>query len=197
MTDPLDPETDGATPLHPDDRAGLIPSYIATRGDLNDAEQRNIVAARGGWLRRPPDAEELLDDMTVRELHHDMFGQVWRWAGKYRQRETSIGIDPREIAVSVRNLVEDARTWLDSDRDVDETAAEFHYRLVAIHPFVNGNGRHARLAADVLLVTTGHPEFTWGAADLQTRGSARDRYLEALRAADRGDLGPLLDFVRS
>lgn len=197
VTDPLAPEADGATPLHPDDRVGLIPSYIATRSDLNDAEQRNIVAARQRWLRRPPEPEGILDDMALRELHRDMFGEVWVWAGTYRRRETSIGIDPSRIAVSVRDLVQDARPWLASGNDLDETAATFHHRLVAIHPFVNGNGRHARLAADVLLASTGRPEFTWGAAELQSQGDARDRYLDALRAADRGDLRPLLAFVRS
>jgi fido (protein-threonine AMPylation protein) len=108
MPDPLAPEGDGQTALTDEDREGLLPSYIVTRGELNDAEQRNIAAAI--MRRRPPSSQRLLDDGYLRSLHRAMFGQVWAWAGQYRLRETNIGVDPLLIAVKVRDLVDDAVT---------------------------------------------------------------------------------------
>lgn len=198
MTDPLLPDIDGATAVHPDDREALIPSYIATRAELNEAEQRNIAEARAHWMRRKLVPTTLLDDVTLRRLHEDMFAKVWKWAGQYRQRELSIGIDPTQVSAGVRNLTENAKVWLESGRDVDESVAHFHHQLVWIHPFVNGNGRHARLAADLLLSSLGKPTFTWGAGQpLEDPEAARRQYIEALRTADEGDLSALVTFVRS
>lgn len=195
MTDGLVPEGDGHTPLDPDDLAGLIPTWIATRGDLNEAETRNIAKAQ---RRRPPTIDQLLDDLYLRELHVAMFGEVWRWAGAYRRTETTIGIDPAEIAVAVRQLVEDVRVWIAADGyPADEAAARFHHRLVAIHPFPNGNGRHGRAAADYCARGLGHPPFTWGSGLGLSTTDLRRAYRDALVAADKGDDNPLLAFVRS
>jgi Fic-DOC domain mobile mystery protein B len=128
-----------------------------------------------------------------------MFGDVWAWAGSYRRRETSIGIDPFRISVEVRDLVLDAQYWFDGDRPraPDEAGWTFHHRLVKIQPFSNGNGRHSRLITDLLLRAKDEPPFTWGSADLDVAGTTRDTYLAALRAADEGDFEPLSEFVRS
>lgn len=124
-----------------------------------------------------------------------MFGDVWAWAGTYRQLETSIGIDPTQIAVCVRDLVADARIWAEHDEPL-RVAFRFHHRLVSIHPFPHGNGRHARQAADYLVEALEQPAFTWGAVSgAGGVGEVRRRYLAALRKADRDDLGPLEDFV--
>ncbi|MEI6701731.1 MAG: mobile mystery protein B [Actinomycetota bacterium] len=192
-TNPLIPLGDGHTPLGDDDRQGLKLTYVTTRDELNEAEQENILRARQG--RRPPTVEALLDDKYLRDLHRAMFGDVWTWAGQYRQLEMSIGIDPVQIAVSVRDLVSDTKIWIASEEPLI-AAVRFHHRLVWIHPFSNGNGRHGRLAADYLIVALGQPPLTWGAfSGARNIEQVRQQYLIALRAADRGDFGPLEEFV--
>lgn len=195
MSDPLLPVGDGHTELTEDDRVGLIPSYIITRGDLFAAEQRNIARA---LLRRPPSVRSLLDDGYLRSLHRDMFGEVWDWAGRYRRRETNIGIDPSQISVSVRTLVDDAIAWIDNKTyEPDELAVRFHHRLVAIHPFPNGNGRHSRIAADYLVTALGHPRFGWGIGlDVDT-DALRAAYRQVLQRADAGEIKELMAFARS
>jgi Fic-DOC domain mobile mystery protein B len=192
---------DGATPLEPDERDGLIPTYIATRDELNAAEQANIAAGILLMARRPRTVTALLDELFVRRLHRAMFGEVWRWAGRYRTTERNIGVDPITIAIEVHNLVADAGYWLaeGSGLSLDEAVCKVHHRLVLIHPFPNGNGRHARAFADLLVRACGGDPFTWGAAELQARGADRQRYLAALRSADAnpGALGELVAFARS
>lgn len=195
VNDPLLPVGDGHTELSEDDRVGLIPSYIATRGDLFAAEQRNIALAR---LRSPPSVADLLDVGNLRDLHRDMFGQVWEWAGRYRRRETNIGVDPAQISVSVKLLVDDATAWVVNETyQPDELAVRFHHRLVAIHPFPNGNGRHSRIAAEYLVMALGRPRFSWGIGlDVSTE-ELRGIYRLALQQADAGAVGELLAFARS
>lgn len=127
-----------------------------------------------------------------------MFDQTWKWAGEYRRSEKSIGIPFHEIRERLRALFGDVRYWIENNTyPTDEIAVRFHHRLVLIHPFPNGNGRHARLIADVIAMKLGRPEFTWGSAHLVKEGEARTRYLEAIRAADNGDTQPLLAFALS
>ena len=136
MIDAWIPEGEGHTPLSEDDRMGLIPSYIATRGDLFDAEERNIAHA---LLRRPPTVAVLLDDLYLRDLHRAMFGRVWEWAGQYRSRQTNIGIELAGIAAAVRVLVQDVDAWVEHQTyGADEICVRFHHRLVSTHPFPNG-----------------------------------------------------------
>ena len=195
MNDALLPAGDGHTELSEDDRVGLIPSYIATRGDLFAAEQRNIAVA---LLRRAPSVPDLLDDGYLRGLHRDLFGQVWEWAGRYRRFETNIGIDPKQISVAVRMLVHDVFAWVDNETyEPDELAVRFHHRLVAIHPFPNGNGRHGRVAAEYLAMALGRQRFGWGIGlDVDTE-ELRAIYRRALQRADAGDIDELLTFARS
>lgn len=193
------PGSADSTPLDPDDAEGLIPKYVTTRGHLDVAEQDNILAGltRARWRRTT--TTDLLDDLAVRELHRDMFGDVWRWAGTYRKREVTIGVDPIHISTQVRDLIENAKCWLEGDRPMppDEAGYTFHHRLVKIHPFPNGNGRHARAITDLLLRASGQEPFTWGSASLDVPGTTRSTYIAALRAADGSDYRLLADFVRS
>jgi Fic-DOC domain mobile mystery protein B len=190
----------GATPLDPDEAEGLrVPA--ATRDDLNALEQVNILDALR-WLeghrRRTPDS--VADPEFLRTLHGRMLSAVWRWAGAYRATEKNIGCAPHDIAPRVRELCDDVKYWVEHrTHGPTEIAVRFHHRLTAIHPFANGNGRHARLATDVLLEALGSEAFTWGpeGTDLDVAGPVRDTYLEALRAADAGDYQPLLAFVRA
>lgn len=195
----------GQTPLDHDASRGLRLSYVATRGELDAAEQANIVRGQAWAWRRRLTVEGILDDGFLRRLHREMFGDVWRWAGVYRQTNTNIGMDWQlGIAEAVRNLCQDASLWLGSTRDaaaVDAAAIEFHHRLVLVHPFVNGNGRHARLVADLLARASGAREFSWGGSETamptEDGDPVRTAYLTALRAADNGDPRPLVRFARS
>lgn len=192
-------DPDGATPLAEDDKEGLLLSWVATRDDLNEAERANITRARLSVRGSRVRLETVLTDDFVRRLHRDMFGQVWRWAGEYRRTERNIGVVPWDIPVAVRDLMADAFVWVrgDSPMPADESALRLHHRLVAIHPFANGNGRHARELTDVFLRCLGEPAFTWGSRTLVEADETRQTYLRSLRAADNGDYEPLTLFVRS
>lgn len=196
MTDPLfDPEDDAATPLTAEEREGLIPTYITLRHELNEAEQIGIEEADHWAFGRKRD---VLDERFLKSLHKRMFGQVWRWAGGYRTTARNIGIDAYRIGVELHQLLDDVRYWIDNQSfPADEIAVRFHHRLVAIHPFPNGNGRWSRLAADLLAVQLSLPRFTWGRANLVEPKETRRAYIAALRAADDHDIAPLLTFARS
>ncbi len=185
----------GATPLDPDEAVGLIPRHIVTQSELNEWEQTNILEGVQWALKQKK--RELLAEVFVRELHRRMFGKTWKWAGNFRQTDKNIGVDWQHISVQLRNLLDDVkaqialRSW-----PADELALRFHHRLVWIHPFANGNGRHARLMTDLLIQRLGLPAFTWGGEALNTTGDTRKAYLDALRAADGRDYQPLLQFAR-
>jgi Fic-DOC domain mobile mystery protein B len=187
----------GTTPLDPDESAGLLPGHIATREQLDEWEAENILEGQR-WAADAAKRRDILDDAFLRELHRRMFGRTWKWAGTYRSTEKNIGVAPARIAEEVRQLLENTRAQIAAEvAPIDEVAARFHHRLVWIHPFANGNGRHARLMTDLLLAANGAEPFTWGRGDLEHAGEARARYLAALRAADARDFAPLLAFVRS
>jgi Fic-DOC domain mobile mystery protein B len=140
----------------------------------------------------------VLDEKFLKGLHKRMFGRVWRWAGEFRLTERNIRVAPHRIGVDLRNLLDDCRYWIEHGTyPPDEIAARFHHRLVWIHPFPNGNGRHARLATDLLSVRLGQPRFSWGRVNLVDAGETRRAYVAALRAADGHDIQPLLEFVRA
>lgn len=204
MLNGLFDEPEGATPLETEGIEGLIPTWVATRGDLNLAEQENIAAAIAWTASRsmPKTAAALLTEPMMRELHRRMFGDVWRWAGTYRRSGTNIGVPWTQVQVQLRNLLADVLVQTADPQTLpwsaDETAARFHHRLVVVHPFPNGNGRHARLAADLLVQSLGQPVFTWGACNLSQQGRGRLSYLEALRHADaEADFSALVQFARS
>lgn len=162
---------------------------------MNEVEQAGVLAADASVFRRLP--RNILDELFIQRLHRRMFGDVWRWTGTYRTTERNIGIDPAQIRPAMRLLIDDARYWVEHGTyPRDELAARFHHRLVAIHPFPNGNGRISRLMADLLVVRLGGERFTWGQATL-LKGETRSRYIAALRAADNLDLAPLVAFARS
>lgn len=198
MTD-LFQEPDDATPLDPCEREGLLQSWITHRRDLNEAEQENIVKS-SAWARRRRGlkAVDLLDDEFVRTLHKRMFGDVWKWAGTYRQTERNIGIASYRIPAEMAALLDDVRYWAEHGTyPPDEIAVRLHHRLVAIHPFPNGNGRHARMMADLLIERLAGEPFSWGGGSLADASDLRTRYIAALQAADGHDIGPLLAFARS
>ena len=198
MADHLGGVADGQTPLDPDEAAALLRPAVTTRGELDIVEQENI--ARGirwafGRARRPGD---VLSESFLRDLHRRMFGNVWGWAGMYRTTARNIGVDAWLIQQTIGELLGDARYWVEHETfQPDELCVRLHHRLVAAHPFPNGNGRHARLAADVLAETLGGSRFEWGRGLRLDAKGMRDRYITALRAADAGSVDDLIAFARA
>lgn len=195
-------DDDANTPLTEDLLAGLTPSWVTTQADLNEVEARNV-AAGYGWLRSTqPTAVDILTTDFVEELHLRMFGDVWRWAGTYRRTETNIGVDWWTIAAAVKQLVDDFSYRLEcatprESSQIDLECVDYHHRMVKIHPFPNGNGRHARACGDALALALGRPAFSWGGASIVTDELTRSAYINAIRAADAGDGEALRSFARS
>ncbi|MEO6216662.1 MAG: mobile mystery protein B [Sphingomonas sp.] len=196
MTDPLfDDDDEANTPLTAEEREQLIPSYITLRRELNEAEQINIADALK-WVSRR--RREVLDQAFLSGLHKRMFGNVWKWAGTYRTSPRNIGIDAWRIPAEVGQVIHDTRFWIENEvYPPDEIAVRFSHRIVAIHPFPNGNGRFSRLIGDMLALQLGRPRFTWGSANLVDANETRKAYVNALRAADGHDIEPLLAFARA
>lgn len=191
-----DAHAPGATPLDPDEAAGLVPRHVTTQRELNEWEQANILAARQALFVGV--AIDPLDEYRVRDVHRLMFDRTWQWAGTYRHSDKNLGVPWPQIPERVQAVLGDARWWRTHATYAPfELAVRMHHRMVSIHPFANGNGRHARMFADLLLRQLGVPQCTWGHADLVASGAARANYLAALRTADAGDYAPLLAFARS
>lgn len=187
---------DGETPLDPDEMEGLKHPHIQTRGELNQLEQHNIQEGYK-WLTSQRKHKDFLTEAFLLDLHKQMLGQVWAWAGSFRHTEKNIGVDPLDIGVELRNLLEDAKYWVEyGTYNREEFAARFHHRLVKIHPFPNGNGRHARIMTDVILERLLEElPIEWGAGVLDIEGDHRQNYIGTLRAADNNDYQPLIEFV--
>jgi Fic-DOC domain mobile mystery protein B len=186
---------EGATPLDPDELSGLKFKHISTREQLDELEQVNIESGLR-WLARHK-GDVLTDGFAV-TLHKRLFGDVWNWAGSFRKTGKNIGIEPVQIGVQLRALMDDARFWAEHNTyPAPEAAIRLHHRLVQIHPFPNGNGRHARIMADAALARVyGAEAIDWaGGHDLQKMNGRRAAYIAALKAADRGDILPLMRFI--
>ena len=189
-----EPES-GATPLDPDETEGLLPE-LHTQKELNEWEHANILKAYPWAFGRP--SGRVFEVYFALELHKRMFDETWKWAGTLRRSDKTIGVPWPAIPDRLSQALENAAYWVEHGTfALDEAAVRFHHQLVSVHPFPNGNGRHSRLMADVLLHTKGLRPLTWGSSDLTVRSQARDLYLAALRAADRGDVRPLLQLARA
>jgi Fic-DOC domain mobile mystery protein B len=189
---------DGKTPLSAEEQAGLLPS-LSTREELNQWERHNVLQAYA-WALDPRSLpqRDSLSETYLRELHRRMFNRTWLWAGRYRSTEKNLGILHYEIRDALARLLGDVRFWIDHRTyKPDEIAIRLHHRLVSIHPFANGNGRHSRLMADVLAERLGQPSFSWGRSSIARNSDYRRAYIEALRAADNNDIQLLLLFARS
>lgn len=187
---------EGATPFNQDDALYLIPKHIKTQKALNEWEQANIVLAER-WLFSQR-KKDLLTIEFIQTLHKKMFDKTWSWAGKFRRYQTNIGVDPSLITVSLKAFCDDVTFWIQKDiYEFQEIIVRFHHRLVQIHAFPNGNGRHARLMSDSLLISYNFPRFTWGSNDLTGSSEIRRNYIEALQRADREDYSYLMNFVKS
>jgi Fic-DOC domain mobile mystery protein B len=188
----------GQTPIDDDEKQGILIPTITVRSELDEFEQQNIENAVQWTLSRSFTVSEILSEDFVCMLHRRMFSDVWTWAGEFRRSNKNIGVDKFQIGIELRNLLDDCKYWIEhSTYAPDEIAVRFSHRLVLIHCFPNGNGRHSRLIADVLVEKVlGQPFFTWGSVTLTHKGTARSAYLDALRSADKGNIEPLIAFAR-
>lgn len=187
---------EGATPLDPDEMDGLKHPHVATREELDHLEQANIQQGIE-WMRKSRRID-LLSESYVCELHRKLFGEVWAWAGTFRRTEKNIGIDPIQIPTELRKLLGDMKFWMDHKTfPATEAVIRFHHRLVYIHLFPNGNGRHARIMADaILLKLYQQSPIDWtGGYNLQEMNDRRKHYIQALKAADNSDYQPLINLL--
>lgn len=186
---------DAATPLTPEERRDLIPTYVALRRELNEVEALNVAKGERWALSRKRD---VLDEVFLQRLHLRMFEDVWRWAGKYRQTERNIGVASYMVPVAMRQTIDDAKYWVERKSwPIDELAVRFAHKLVSLHPFPNGNGRWSRLAGDLLAIQLGGKRFSWGSASIVSISDTRSAYVQALKKADDEDIVALLAFARS
>ncbi len=189
--------SEGATALNPDEMEGLKYPHIDMRKELDEIEQQNIQDGYN-WLTRQRKHKDFLTEVFVKDLHQHLFGDVWAWAGSFRQSEKNIGIDPFYIGVELRKLLDDARYWVENATyERKEFAARFHHRLVKIQPFPNGNGRHGRIMTDVILEKMLEvPAVEWGVTLSGQEGEHRKVYIQALQKADNNDYQMLIEFIK-
>lgn len=190
---------DGQTPLDEEEKEGLLIPTITTRGELDEFEQQNIEQAIQWTLRRSFKPEMIFTEDFICTLHKRMYGNVWEWAGDFRKTNKNLGVDKWQISSELKNLLDDARYWYENKTyPPDEIAIRFKHRIVSIHCFPNGNGRHSRLMADIITEKIYKlPVFSWGADNLSSESDTRSTYLKAVKKADHGDYSLLLAFARS
>lgn len=190
---------DGQTPLDEEEKEGLRIPSITTREELDEFEQLNIEKATQWTYGKKIKPEQLLSEKFIKELHKRMYGDVWKWAGMYRTSEKNIGIKSYLIGIELKQLLDDAIFWQENNTfESEELAIRFKHRLVSIHCFANGNGRHSRLMADLIMEKLYNRKFlSWGSANLVKPTEARNNYIQAVRKADNNDIQPLIAFAKS
>jgi Fic-DOC domain mobile mystery protein B len=187
----------GATPIDSDELKGLMPAHITTQEELNSWESENILKAEV-WASKIK-KRDIVSVEFIKELHQKMFDNTWVWAGKFRTSEKNIGVPWAAVGIELKKLCDDVKFWIEHKiYPAEEIAIRFHYRLAAIHPFSNGNGRLARLITNLLMMQLGEKSFSWGShKNLTHQGEVRSQYIHALQDADHGNYEPLLKFARS
>ncbi|MBI2609015.1 MAG: mobile mystery protein B [Deltaproteobacteria bacterium] len=186
----------GATPLN--DTEGLIPKHITTQEELNEYEQNNILKATRKLMISRYRKKEWLNIQLIKHVHKEMFSETWEWAGEFRKIETNMGLPPYQISSEIKKLCDDINVWpIEPEKQVIENAVKLHHRLTHIHPFKNGNGRHARLMANLYLYNHHLSLLPWGACPLNKKDATRKKYLIALKEADKGEFNKLIQFAKS
>lgn len=191
--------TEGQTPLSAEDSEGLLIKSITTNSELNEFEQLNIEKAIEWTMHTKIKKSDVLTEEFVKTLHKKMFSDVWKWAGKFRKSDTNIGCSWTNIGIQLRSLLDDTIFWIKEKSLTDEEIAiRFKHRLVSIHCFPNGNGRHSRIMADIIMeYVFNKPIFSWSESDLTKSNEVRKRYIDALKKADGGDINQLIKFATS
>lgn len=190
---------EGQTPLSEDEQEGLKISSITTREELDEFEQLNIEKAIQWTFGKKLKTEQLFSEKFIKDLHKRMYGDVWKWAGTFRTSEKNIGIKSYLIGVELKQLLDDAIYWTQNKTyNSQEIAIRFKHRLVSIHCFANGNGRHSRLMADLIMEKIYNEKFfSWGSTNLVKATEVRAAYIKAVKKADQQDLLPLIAFAKS
>lgn len=189
----------GQTPIDEEEKEGLKIKTVTTKGDLDEFEQQNIEEAMQWVMGRTFNTKEVFTERFICNLHKRMYGNVWAWAGNFRKTDKNIGVDKFQIPIELKVLCDDVLYWIAHESFLpEEIAVRFKHRIVSIHCFPNGNGRHSRLIGDIIIEKLfGHQPFSWGGRNLAQEGGARRAYLQAIKAADLGNYEPLLAFARS
>lgn len=190
---------EGQTPIDEEEKEGLRIETITTKAELDEFEQLNIEEALQWVLGKKLKAKIVFSEKFICNLHKRMYGNIWAWAGTFRKTDKNIGVEKHQIPIQLRTLCDDALFWFENNTYLpNEIAIRFKHRLVSIHCFPNGNGRHSRLMADIIIEKLfGEEPFSWGADDLSKSGSTRSAYLQAVKQADKGEYAALYNFARS
>lgn len=190
---------DGQTPLNEEEKEGLLVKSITTHSELDEHEQLNIEEAVEWTIKKKLKKEKILSEEFVKALHKKMFGKVWRWAGQFRNSEKNIGVSWIYVGIELKNLLDDTLFWIENDTyPPDEIAIRFKHRLVNIHCFPNGNGRHSRIMADVIIESIFDKQiFSWNHSNMVKADETRKEYIRSIREGDKGDIEPLITFARS
>ncbi|MFD2586974.1 mobile mystery protein B [Croceitalea marina] len=190
---------DGQTPLEEEEKEGLKIKTITTQGELDEFEQLNIEKAVEWTIHANLKREKILTEKFVKNLHKRMYGDVWKWAGEFRRTEKNIGIPWIQIAVELKNLLEDTKYWIENKTySPEEIAIRFKHRIVSIHCFPNGNGRHSRMMADIIMESIFKKEiFTWHQSNMVRADEIRKEYINSLKQADNGNINPLIEFAKN
>ena len=188
----------GQTPIDEDDKDGLKIKTISTKGELDEFEQNNIEKAIEWSLSRKYQYQDILSIEFTKLLHKKMFSDVWEWTGCFRKTNKNIGVDKSNIQAELKALNDDCILWIEEEiYEPDEIAIRYSHRMVSIHPFPNGNGRHSRLYADIIISHVfDQAVFTWGRTKPGTNKDIRKEYLQSIYKADDGNIAPLLNFAR-
>jgi len=190
---------DGQTPLDEEEKEGLKLKSIATQGELDEFEQLNIEKVVEWTIHANLKPERILTEKFIKYLHKKMYGDVWKWAGEFRTTNKNIGINWTQIGIELKILIDDTKYWTENKTfSPVEIAIRFKHRIVAIHCFPNGNGRHSRMMADIIIESIfGKEIFSWHKSNMVKADETRKNYIKALKEADNGNIRPLLKFAEN
>ena len=190
---------DGQTALDEEEKEGLKIKSITTQGELDEFEQLNIEKAVEWTIHTKLKSENILTEKFIKDLHKRMYGDVWKWAGEFRRTEKNIGIPWTQIGIELKNLLDDTKYWIENETySPEEVAIRFKHRIVSIHCFPNGNGRHSRMMADIIIESIfGKEIFSWHQSNMVKANETRKVYINALKKADDGNVEPLIEFAKN
>jgi len=190
---------EGQTPINEEEKDGLKIKSVTSQEELNELEQLNIEKAVEWTIHTNLKSEKILTEKFIKDLHKKMYGDVWKWAGEFRKSNKNLGIDWLQIGIALKSLLDDTRYWIDNSIfSPEEIAIRFKHRIVSIHCFPNGNGRHSRMMADILMESVFKKEiFSWHQSTMVKADLIRIKYINALRKADNGDIDDLIKFAKS
>ena len=186
---------DGNTPLDQNQIDGLLFSHVTTMGELDQLEDENIQKGLA-WLNHYK-GQFLSTDFT-KKLHGKLFGDVWSWAGTFRKNDVNLSkVSSYDIQIELKKLFLDVETWIKyKSISWDEIPAQFHHRLVCIHPFPNGNGRISRIMTEYFEKKNNKPITSWSESLSNFPKKRRGDYIKALQEADRGNINQLIEFMK-